>query len=287
VVRLKSGSRDTSNPAIQRMNSTDGNDNAFAAATARIRRDRSNDGSVPDSSFTGVANRGMKEYKSADDGERFRAKEEKLFDQLFKEKRGSITPNPNDPALLHASFTQSGDSPLSTITSDQLLEKNRDRFLWICRSFLSRLYNTVHRIPRPIRLLIQRVVNVVNGKFPGQATSNNVASCLFFLRFLCPEIISRKGLLEAELRKDPKMADKLLSVDQTLVFLVKFLQYLGNGNWDAAGKMDFCNDTLKNESENIQVCIYHFFKNKIEQLMSFFFSCISKIYLGFLRFVAE
>ena len=246
VVRLKSGNQGSSNSSIRReASSNDGPENVFLPRTIPIKDYKSSEGG--ESSFVHPQGKVAKEYKSADE-DRLRGREEKLFDQLFKEKKRS--PGPAD---VMRSAQKYCESPLSVDNSDRMLEKNRDRFLWICRSFLSRLYNSVPRIPRSIRLLIQSIVGVVCQKFPGQDVANHLTSCLFFLRFLCPEVIARKTAMEMEVRKSAGMADKLMGVEQTLMFFVKFLQYLANGNWDAAGRMGFCNDTLKNESVNILV----------------------------------
>ena len=131
------------------------------------------------------------------------------------------------------------EAPLSSSLGSEkgsLLRLNQERFAWLCRSFLSRLYSTVHLIPSSIRSLFRVVVNATCAKFAEPETPNVVLSGIFFLRFLCPEFLERKQRIKKEIVDERR----LNHIKMTCLYFVKFLQHLANGNSEFVGEMQFC-----------------------------------------------
>eukprot|EP00475_Leptophrys_vorax_P009556 TRINITY_DN16323_c0_g1_i4.p2 TRINITY_DN16323_c0_g1~~TRINITY_DN16323_c0_g1_i4.p2 ORF type:complete len:628 (-),score=147.60 TRINITY_DN16323_c0_g1_i4:2289-4172(-) len=110
-------------------------------------------------------------------------------------------------------------SMMGSLTVNHSLESNVTNFQNICKKFVKTIVASLEDIPLELRCLAHQIHKIVGSKFPD---ARRIAlSSFFFLRFLCPLIIS-------SLQEDI-VADASKDAKRNLILVTKTLQVMANG----------------------------------------------------------
>jgi len=126
------------------------------------------------------------------------------------------------------------------------VEQNMNRLMTTCKEFLDIIVNSRDRIPKQFRVIFNYARKAVGVRFPEMM--HKMVGAFFFLRFLCPAIVTpdRYGLAPAAPPANARRG---------LVLVSKLLQNLANHQeFDGAKEdyMAFSNEFIKKNSDTIK-----------------------------------
>lgn len=109
------------------------------------------------------------------------------------------------------------------IPEDQTVEENVARFLKTLNKLLDTLENSMNYIPRVFREICRTIATTADSRYIGKSASVNALSAFFFLRFICPSLVTPENDI---LSDGPPSRE----VKRALLILAKMVQNLAYGS---------------------------------------------------------
>eukprot|EP00834_Sanchytrium_tribonematis_P004498 NODE_225_length_12315_cov_1.300671.p1 type:complete len:2063 gc:universal NODE_225_length_12315_cov_1.300671:7780-1592(-) len=111
------------------------------------------------------------------------------------------------------------------LSNPQELARNTQNLKDMCEFIMNKIYGNKSEIPIVIRNVCNIISNIVGQKFPD--AKNNAVSGYFFLRFVCPAIVSPEGSGLTLSNRNPELSRSLVLIAKCIQNLANFV-FFGN-----------------------------------------------------------